>query len=92
MPVLRRCGTCVHHVSGSNSCSGRCDHPTRRSDGGVALLVRTAELACRTSWGSDSWEPRQGDFTIDIKIWGPFDPGTPVDDLPSDLIAFLMSM
>lgn len=92
MPVLRRCGTCVHHVSGTNSCSGQCNHPSRRSDGAVALLVRSAELACRTSWGSDLWEPHAEDSAIDIKIWGPFDADAPMDDYPGDLIAFLMSM
>ncbi len=60
--------------------------------GGVALLVRSAELACRTSWGSDRWEPQPGDFSLDIKIWGPFGPNTPTDDFPGDLIALLMSM
>ena len=92
MPVLRRCGTCNHHVSGSNRCSGQCNHPARRTEGGVALLVRNAELACRTSWGSDLWEPRAGDFALDLKIWGPIAGNTPLDDFPSDLIAFLLSM
>lgn len=92
MPVLRRCGTCSHHVNGSNRCSGHCNHPERRTQGGVALLVRNAELACRTSWGSDLWEPAPWDFWIDVKIWGPIAAETPIDDFPADLIAFLVSM
>ena len=55
-------------------------------------MVRNAELACRTSWGSDLWEPQPGNFSIDIKLWGPFGPDTPVDDFPGDLIALLLSM
>lgn len=90
MPVLRRCGTCIHHVSGTNRCSGQCDHPTRRTEGGVALLIRSGELACRTSWGSDLWEPRPGDFSFEVKIWGPFAEETPMDDYPGDLLRFLM--
>ena len=90
MPVLRRCGTCIHHVSGTNRCSGQCDHPSRRTGGGVALLIRSGELACRTSWGSDLWEPRRGDFTIEVKIWGPFDPDAPLDDYPADLLRLLL--
>lgn len=91
MPILRRCGTCIHHVSGTNRCTGQCNHPQRRSEGGVALLVRNAELACRTSWGSDSWEPRPGDFSLELTIWGPFAADLPLDDFPTDLIAFLMA-
>ncbi len=91
MPVLRRCGTCVHHVSGVNASSGQCNHPSRRSGSGVAVLVRTAELACRTSWGSDFWEPRPGDFSIDVKIWGPFESDTALDDYPADLLALLLA-
>lgn len=90
MPVLRRCGTCVHHVSGANSSSGQCGHPARRANGGVALLVRNAELACRTSWGSDLWEPQPGDFSIEVKIWGPFPPEMALDDFPVDLLALLL--
>lgn len=90
MPVLRRCGTCIHHVSGTNRCSGQCDHPTRRTEGGVALLIRSGELACRTSWGSDLWEPRPGDFSFEVKIWGPFAEETPMDDYPGDLLRFLL--
>jgi hypothetical protein len=90
MPVLRRCGTCVHHVSGSNRCSGQCSHPARGSEGGVALLVRSAELACRTCWGSDFWEPRPGDLSIDLLVWGPFPADMPVDDYPADLLRYLL--
>jgi hypothetical protein len=54
--------------------------------------VRNAELACRTSWGSDLWEPQPGDFSIDVTIWGPFRPDTAVDDFPGDLIALLLSV
>lgn len=91
MPVLRRCGTCIHHVSGGNASSGRCGHPSRRSDGSVAVLVRSAELACRTSWGSDLWEPQPEHFSIDVKIWGPFAPEMAMDDYPADLLALLMA-
>lgn len=92
MPVLRRCGTCVHHVSGANASSGQCGHPARRSDGGVAVLVRSAELACRTSWGSDLWEPQPGDFSIDVKIWGPFPQDLGPDDYPVDLLSLLLEL
>jgi hypothetical protein len=57
----------------------------------VALLVRSAELACRTSWGSDLWEPAPGDFLIDVTIWGPFAADAPVDDYPADLLRLLLS-
>lgn len=90
MPVLRRCGTCIHHVSGSNTSSGQCGHPARQNGGGVAVLVRSAELACRTSWGSDLWEPQPGDFSIDVKIWGPFAPDMVLDEYPGDLLTLLL--
>jgi hypothetical protein len=90
MPVLRRCGTCVHHVSGANRCSGQCNHPVRRTEGSVALLVRSAELACRTSWGSDLWEPQPEDFSIELKVWGPISADTPMDDYPADLLRLLL--
>lgn len=90
MPVLRRCGTCIYHVSGVNNCSGTCTHPGRRAEGSVAVLVRNAELACRTSWGSDLWEPRPEDFCVDVKLWGPFPAETPLDDLPADLLGLLL--
>ncbi|MCO5220033.1 MAG: hypothetical protein M9947_00430 [Thermomicrobiales bacterium] len=54
--------------------------------------MRNAELACRTSWGSDLWEPQPGDFTLDVKIWGPFRADAAVDDYPADLIGLLISM
>ncbi len=92
MPVLRKCGTCIHHVSGTNRCSGQCNHLSRRTEGSVALLVRSAELACRTSWGSDLWEPRPELFSVEVKIWGPFAPNTAMDDYPDDLIGMLLSM
>ena len=57
----------------------------------MALLIRSGELACRTSWGSDLWEPAPGDFSMEVKIWGPFDPDTPMDDYPGDLLRFLMA-
>ena len=56
------------------------------------MLVRSAELACRTDWGSDLWEPRPDDFAIDVKIWGPFAGDAAPDDLPTDLIALLLEM
>jgi hypothetical protein len=56
----------------------------------VALLVRSAELACRTSWGSDLWEPQPGDFSFELKMWGPFAPEDPVDDYPADLLRLLL--
>jgi hypothetical protein len=55
-------------------------------------LVRNAELACRTSWGSDLWEPRTGDFSIDVKIWWSIGEDVPLDDYPTDLIAFLLAL
>ena len=57
----------------------------------MALLVRSAELACRTSWGSDLWDPQPGDFSFEMKIWGPFAPDLAMDDYPSDLLALLMA-
>lgn len=90
MPVFRRCGTCVHHVTGVNRCSGQCNHPARRTEGGVALLIRSAELACRTSWGSDLWEPRPQNFSIELNVWGPFAAETPLDDYPADLLRLLL--
>jgi hypothetical protein len=52
--------------------------------------VRSAELACRTSWGSDLWEPRPEDFSIDLRVWGPFAIDTPMDDYPADLLRLLL--
>lgn len=54
------------------------------------MLVRSAELACRTSWGSDLWEPRPGDFVFEMKIWGPYAPNAPIDDYPADLLQLLL--
>jgi hypothetical protein len=92
MAMPRRCGTCVHHVPGSNRNSGQCVHPARQFSGGVAVLVRSAELACRTDWGSDSWEPKPSDFLIDLIVWGPFQAELPpIDDLPADLVSLLIN-
>ena len=65
---------------------------TRPGERGAASpsWSRSGELACRTSWGSDLWEPRPGDFTIEVKIWGPFDPDAPLDDYPADLLRLLL--
>lgn len=55
------------------------------------MLVRTAELACRTSWGTDQWEPRPEDFAIHMEIWGPYPSGDfHLDDLPADLLRHLI--
>lgn len=56
------------------------------------MLVRNRELACRTSWGSDLWEALPEISAVDVKIWGPFAGDLPMDDLPSDLIAWLIAM
>jgi hypothetical protein len=93
MASPRRCGTCRHHVPGAAHCSGHCAHPARQAGSGVAVLVRTAELACRTSWGTDLWEPQPAHFSIELRIWGPFtgDELQP-DDLPVELLNLLMDL
>jgi len=53
----RRCGTCRYFEEGAIAGSGWCRHPQRR-DLQHMVLVRKSELACRTGWDEDYWEPR----------------------------------
>ncbi len=41
--------------------SGWCTHPKRQDAGGVRLLVRRGELACRDSWGGDLFSSKDSD-------------------------------
>lgn len=54
----RRCGTCKFFEEGSLAGSGWCRHPQRQHIRHI-VLVRRGELACRTGWDEDLWEPRQ---------------------------------
>lgn len=53
----RRCGTCRYFEEGALAGSGWCRHPQRR-DLQHMVLVRKSELACRTGWDEDLWDPR----------------------------------
>lgn len=53
----RRCGTCRYFEEGGLAGSGWCRHPQRR-DLQQMVFVRRGELACRTGWDGDLWEPR----------------------------------
>ncbi|MCM8745633.1 hypothetical protein NET03_03720 [Thermomicrobium sp. CFH 73360] len=53
----RRCGTCRYFEEGGLAGSGWCRHPQRR-DLQHMVFVRRGELACRTGWDQDLWEPR----------------------------------
>ncbi len=53
----RRCGTCRYFEEGGLAGSGWCRHPQRR-DLQHMVLVRRSELACRTGWDQDLWEPK----------------------------------
>lgn len=51
-----KCGTCRYFEEGGFAGSGRCSHPLRKNIQQM-VLVRKSELACRTDWASDLWEP-----------------------------------
>lgn len=53
----RRCGTCRYFEEGGLAGSGWCRHPQRRELQHM-VFVRRGELACRTGWDHDLWEPR----------------------------------
>lgn len=90
MSTRRICGTCIHHVPGVDTVTGHCAHPLRQTSNGIAVLVRSGELACRTSWRTDCWAASSGDLDVTLHIWGPFLPSeqTP-DTLPIDLLDWL---
>jgi hypothetical protein len=77
-------------VPGVDSVSGHCAHPLRQNSQGIAVLVRSGELACRTDWCTDCWAASSGDFEITLRIWGPFLPSEQRPDmLPIDLLDWL---
>ncbi|MCX7622836.1 MAG: hypothetical protein RMK01_08255 [Thermomicrobium sp.] len=53
----RRCGTCRYFEEGGLAGSGWCRHPQRQGLQHM-VFVRRGELACRTGWDEDLWEPR----------------------------------
>lgn len=90
-PQPRRCGTCAHHQPGADPCSGRCRHPKRQT-GGLIVLVREQELACRTTWGEDLWETQPPDHAT-IFSWGPLQGEYDIpDNLPPGLIDMLLRL
>jgi len=54
----RRCGTCRYFEEGGLAGSGWCRHPKRQGLQHM-VFVRRGELACRTGWDEDLWEPRE---------------------------------
>jgi hypothetical protein len=56
--MQRRCGTCRYFEEGGLAGSGWCRHPQRQGLQHV-VFVRRGELACRTNWDQDLWEPRE---------------------------------
>jgi len=93
MPTrLRCCATCLHHRPGPTPSTGRCANPGRSPRSDIAFYVREGELPCRGEWGRDAWEPRAGeDRVLGMIVWGPFrHPYCPPDDLPVDLIGYLV--
>lgn len=61
-PQKRRCASCRYFQSNQlSSKNGWCTHPGRQTSSDVRILVRTDELACRNSWGSDMWVGANGE-------------------------------
>ncbi|MBO9357951.1 MAG: hypothetical protein J7450_00130 [Thermomicrobium sp.] len=58
--MQRRCGTCRYFEEGGLAGSGWCRHPQRQGLQHV-VFVRRGELACRTNWDQDLWEPREAE-------------------------------
>lgn len=52
-----KCGTCRYFEEGGFAGSGRCSHPLRKNIQQM-VLVRKSELACRSDWADDLWEPK----------------------------------
>jgi len=83
----RCCATCFHYRRGGSPCTGRCAHPGRRLPTDVDPYVRDREIACRMSWGVDLWEEAG---VVELRIWGPFPDDAAPDDLPGDLLEYLL--
>ncbi len=60
-----KCGTCRYFEEGDFAGSGRCDHPSRKNIQQM-VLVRKSELACRTDWADDLWEPKVGSAPVPL--------------------------
>lgn len=83
----RRCATCLYHRPGSSACTGCCTHPKRRPRTDVPILVRDNELACRTGWGRDLWEPSiADDMVVGLLTREPVAPERSLDDVSDDLL------
>jgi hypothetical protein len=58
--------------------------------------VRDRELACRAGWARDFWECREDDESgvpvcvVGLRVWGPFQDGMALDELPGDLLGWLL--
>ncbi len=60
-----KCGTCRYFEEGGFAGSGRCSHPLRKNIQQM-VLVRRSELACRSDWANDLWEPKAGAEPLSI--------------------------
>jgi hypothetical protein len=81
-------------LEGFDGVHGRCGHPGRKPPTDVEVIVRGRELPCRIAWAIDSWEERVEGATVrvtDLIVWGPIPDDTPLDDLPDDLLGWLMN-
>ncbi len=79
----RRCGTCRYFEEGGLAGSGWCHHPQRR-DLQHMVYVRRGELACRTGWDQDLWEPRATEERPALSvITGSWHHHTDTPELPS---------
>ena len=92
----RSCATCAHFGRGEDACTGWCTHPRRQSETDARIYVRDRELACRVGWARDFWELREDDepgvpvHVFGLRVWGPFQDETALDDLPGDLLGWLL--
>src|SRR3954467_13223891 len=86
------CATCVHFQPLIGTSLGTCGHPARQSLTDVTVSVRRRQLPCRIAWALSYWRPapEQTVHVTDILVWGPFVEDAAEDDLPGDLIGFLL--